>query len=153
MQDDDTQRARGIDERVLADLNDALFERDFARFRPSFELPYEVFLFEGYNRCDTEADLRNMFDRASGYYATHGATDLIRIVHEVAFTAPNRLKCLYESRVIVGRNTLFEDPFFCLNQMVLSDGAWRITRSEYDILPSDVRRGVLLGRKLVGGTT
>lgn len=138
-------RAEDIVAQFLRDLTQGILSCDYPLYRSLFDLPYTVFSFDGHLRAEVEDDLRAMFDRVTGYYQRCGITDLIRIVREVSHPSPERLRCLYETRQITGRDTLHDEPFFCLTELVNKEGRWVVQRSEYDIVPTDVRHDMLIG--------
>ena len=145
------ESAREIMERYLADITQGVLTQDYDLFRPWFTFPYDVHCFEGSARCETDADLRAMFERACAYYIRSGVTDLIRVIRELSFPAPDRLHCLYETREICGRDTLAGEPFFCLTELVQDEGGrWQVRRGEYDLYPTDAKHHVLIdtGRPL-----
>lgn len=138
-------RADDIMTHFLSQLTQGILTRDYDIYRPLFDLPYEVFSFEGHARIETDTGLRAMFDRVTDYYARLGVIDLLRIAREISHPSPQRLRCLYETREINERQMLHGEPFFCLTELECKDGRWVVQRSEYDIVPTDVRHDVLIG--------
>lgn len=139
------RKALEVAERCLEHLNRAVLAREFDDFAQVIALPYEVQCFDGALMCHDRAALEAMFRRVGIYYCRHAITELIRLPREASFTAPDRVQCLYETRALTAQRLLAEEPFFCLTEIVRQSGQWRMQRSQYDIIPSDLRHGVIFG--------
>lgn len=138
--------AKQIADHVLSVTGQALLDGDFDAFKKWFSLPYRVICLDGVCNYDTMDCFRQLFTRISSRYIRISATNLIRIVREVDWITPDRIRCLYETRVIATGNTLYGDPFFCLTELRRDpeDGVWRVVSSAYAMEEGDIRNSILM---------
>ena len=140
-------QAVAIMERGLAETGAALISGDFDSFAAWFAFPYTVISARDTVVCTTREDLRALFDRARDHYARQNVAKLLRIVREAAFTAPDHVRCTYETNLVCRRNLLVGAPHLCLTDLRLSeDGQWRVVRGEYDLPSEAARAAVLVGK-------
>lgn len=139
--------AREIIEQALAETGAAMMANDFARFAIWFGRPYTLIRAKGTKVCKTPDDLRSVFDTSRDHYLRLNTAQLVRIVREAEFVAPDHLRAVYESNLLSKRALRVVDPYICLTDMTRGeDGRWRVVRAQYNLPEAEARALVRAAR-------
>ncbi|EBA09317.1 hypothetical protein [Sagittula stellata] len=122
----------------------AIADRCFERFAECVCLPFVVETFEGRLRIETEASMRDWFNRNVDFYDIIGVTDMQRFCISASYRSDTMIVSAYESRLVQHGHRLEREPYMVYTEIRLVAGRWGVWFAQYAIADSDVHNRVLV---------
>ncbi|MGR3368990.1 MAG: hypothetical protein ACU0CC_12715 [Sagittula sp.] len=136
--------AHQIVEDLLERTGSAITDRNFDRFAECVCMPLLVETFEGRLRIDSEASMRDWFNRNVDFYDIIGVTDMQRRCVSASYRSDTMIVSAYESRLVQHGHRLEREPYMVYTEIRLVAGRWGVWFAQYAIADSDVHNRVLV---------
>lgn len=130
----DTAEAMAIHQDLLDRSGAAMMARDYAAFRAVFALPTVIETFEFRCVLDSEAALRDLFDRVTHHRDVGRVADIVRRCVSAGYRDADTICATHETRYILQGNILQKEPhsgFSVLQRDAAGD--WRVSSSQYAV--------------------